>query len=82
VKTSPEWAKLRESTALLDEQMGVVFIHKKRSDSDERDCKRMCVLSLRRKLDERGLDVDGSREMLICRLEEGENDDGGSNEDN
>jgi hypothetical protein len=42
------------------------------ANAEERDYKRMCVSSLRRKLDERGLDVDGSRDMLIRRLEEGE----------
>ena len=75
-------AKVRESAALLDELMEVLVTNnKKRSaregDSDEeRDYKRMCVPALRRKLDENGLDVDGSREMLISRLEEGENEDG------
>jgi hypothetical protein len=36
-------------------------------------------LFLRRKLDDKGLDVDGSREMLIRRLKEGENEDGYDN---
>jgi hypothetical protein len=61
--------------------MAVLAGNKKRSavaDADERDFKRMCVSSLRRKLDERGLDVDGSREMLIRRLDEGEEDDDSS----
>jgi hypothetical protein len=39
----------------------------------------MRVSYLRRKLDEKGLDVDGSRKMLIHRLEEGENDVGSDN---
>jgi speckle-type POZ protein len=85
VMSSSGWAKLRESASLLAELMEVlVNNNKKRSapadDSDEeRDTKRMCVSSLRRKLDEKGLDVDGSREMLIRRLEEGENDVGSDN---
>jgi speckle-type POZ protein len=83
VKASPGWAKLRESAALLDELMDVlVNNNKKRSasvDSEERDYKRMCVSTLRRRLDEKGLDVDGSREMLISRLDEGENGDGSGN---
>jgi hypothetical protein len=36
----------------------------------------MRVSSLRQELDEKGLDEDGSREMLISRLEEGENEGG------
>jgi hypothetical protein len=50
-------------------------INKKRSavdDAEERDYKHMLVSSLRRKLDERGLDMDGSKEILIRRLEEGD----------
>jgi hypothetical protein len=46
-------------------------------ENEARD--RICVSSLRRKFDKRGLDVDGSREMPIRRLERGENDDGSSN---
>jgi hypothetical protein len=81
VRASPGWAKLRESAALLDELMDVVFINKKIPDpadqsDEETDYKRMCVSTLRRKLEDRGLDVDGSREMLISRLEEGPNDAG------
>ena len=36
----------------------------------ERDYKRMRVSDLRSRLDGKGLDVDGSREMLMSRLEE------------
>jgi hypothetical protein len=35
----------------------------------------MRVSTRRTKLEEKGLDVDGSREMRIRRLEEGENDE-------
>jgi hypothetical protein len=84
VKASPGWAKLRESADLLDELMEVlVNNNKKRStpaDADEmKDYKHMCISSLRQMLDEKGFDVDGSREMLINRLEERENDDGSGN---
>jgi speckle-type POZ protein len=88
VKASPGWANLRESAALLDELMDVVFINKKRpapayQSDEETDYKRMCVSTLRRKLEEKGLDVDGSREMLISRIEQGEDSSGNSsNEDN
>jgi hypothetical protein len=82
VRSSPGWGKVEESFPLLKELMAVLRSDKKRpapADAEERDCKRMCVSSLRRKLDERGLDVDGSREMLVRRLEKGENDDGSPN---
>ena len=36
--------------------------------------KDMCVAALRVKLDEKGLDVDGSKEMLVARLEEAESE--------
>jgi hypothetical protein len=59
---------------IMKELMEVVFIKKKRSapiaSDEERDYQRMYVSDLRRQLDEKGLDVDGSREMLISRLEE------------
>jgi hypothetical protein len=79
VMSSSGWAKLRESADLLTELLEVLASNKKSSapaNVDESVCKRMRVSTLRTKLEERGLDVDGSREMLIRRLEEGENDDG------
>jgi hypothetical protein len=74
VKASSGWEKIRESAALMDELVEVLVNNKKRlapadESDEERDYKRMCVSSLRRKLDEKGLDVDGSRDMLISRLE-------------
>jgi speckle-type POZ protein len=90
VKSSPGWAKLRESAALLDELLDVVLVNKKRpapadQSDEEKDYKRMCVSTLRRTLEDQGLDVDGSREILISRLEEVPNDariGRTSNEDN
>jgi hypothetical protein len=80
VKASSGWAKIRESVALMDELIEVLVVNKKRSapaDADEeRDYKRLCVSTLRGKLEVKGLDVDGSREMLISRLEGGSNDAG------
>jgi hypothetical protein len=81
VMSSPGWANMLESAALLTELLEVAFSNKNSStvvDAEDRDYKRMCVSSLRRTLDERGLDVDGSRETLIRLLEEGESDDGSS----
>jgi hypothetical protein len=80
VKASPGWAKLRESAALLDELMEVVVNNNKKgsdpADFDERDYKQIRISTLRRKLDDKSLDVDGSREMLISRLENAENGNG------
>jgi hypothetical protein len=67
----------------MKELMAVLASKKKRSApadaGEDRDYKRMRVSTLRRTLDGKGLDVDGSREMLINRLEEGNNDDGSDN---
>ena len=77
VMNSEGYAKVEESPAVLSELMKVtVGGSKKRplpsdgADANPRDYKRMCVSVLRQKVDEKGLDVDGSREMLISRLEE------------
>jgi hypothetical protein len=97
VMSSPGWANIRVSAALLAEIMDVLASNNQSSapvdGSDKKDYKRMCVSSLRRKLDDKGLNVDGSKEILIRRLEEEdinqkENDDSSdnsgssSNEDN
>jgi hypothetical protein len=76
VKSSTGWKNIEESFPLMKELMYVVLSGKGSApaDSDELDYKRMRVSTLRATLEEKGLDVDGSREMLIRRLEEGEND--------
>jgi hypothetical protein len=83
VMSSPGWVDIAESAPIMRELMEVVFVKKKGSApadaEEERDYKQMRISSLRRKLDEKGLDIDGSREMLINRLEEGDNDDGSGN---
>jgi speckle-type POZ protein len=78
VKASSGWTKIRESVALMDELIEVLIVNKKPSgpaDADEKEYKRLCVSTLRLKLDEMGLDVDGSKDMLISRLEQQEKDD-------
>jgi hypothetical protein len=80
--SSPGWANITESAPILKEIVEVLTSKKKKiskkkraapaASDEERDYKRMCVSDLRRNLDARGLDVDGSRETLIRRLEEGE----------
>lgn len=70
VMLSTGWSKVKESAAILAELMevavglkGSTLIIEKTNDID-----RMRVATLRRKLDEKGLDVDGSREILVKRL--------------
>jgi speckle-type POZ protein len=87
VMASSGWKQIEESLPLMKELMDVVVSSKKPSApaDTEVDDTQMCVSTLRRKLEEMGLDVDGSREMLINRLQQGDNDDGSgnsSNEDN
>ena len=78
--SSDGYEQVAESPAIMREMMAAMaFSSKKRpapadSDGDGRDYKRMRVASLLQKLDEKGLDVDGSKEMLVSRLEEAEND--------
>jgi hypothetical protein len=67
----------------MREIMEVLASKKKRSapaaPDEERDYKRMRIPTFPRKLDEKGLDVDGSIEMIISRLEEEESDDSSGN---
>ena len=77
VMKSDGFEQVKESPAILTELMTVGFGGSTErpapSDPDgERDYKRMRVSALRRKLDEKGFDVDGSKEMLISRLEAAE----------
>ena len=75
VMASEGYKQVAESPAILGEMVGALAAgNKKRSagssEDDGRDFKRMRVATLRQKLDEKGLDVDGSKEMLVSRLEE------------
>ena len=77
VMKSDGFEQVKESPAIMAELMVVGFGGSTErpapSDPDgERDYKRMRVSALRRKLDEKGFDVDGSKEMLISRLEAAE----------
>ena len=79
VMESAGYGDLTESPDLLKELMAALVGSKKRaalSEPGDREYKRMCVSTLRQKLDDKGLDVDGSREMLISRLEEADTDSG------
>jgi len=73
VMKTPGWRKMTESAAVLAEvmqismgNMGPIVSH---VDIGDMSLDRMTVSSLRRHLDARGKDVDGSKEMLISRLE-------------
>ena len=44
------------------------------TDADSHDLKKLSVIALRQKLQQKGLDMDGSKEMLISRLEASEVD--------
>ena len=80
VMESEGFEQVKESPSILTELIAVGFGGSKKrpapanSDSDDRGYKRMRVATLRQKLDEKGLDVDGSKEMLVSRLEEADND--------
>lgn len=90
VQKTDGYRKLKKSARLMEELMTeanqLPNNKKKRSaprDANDRDYKRMCVSALRQKLDEKGLGVDGSRKMLVSRLEkaDGLNDVGDNNDD-
>ena len=74
VRKTEGYARLKESPHVLEELLfEAAEAREKRPASHaqhERDYKRMRVSDLRSKLDGKGLDVDGSREMLVSRLEE------------
>ena len=89
VMASEGFEQVTESSAVMADIMAAMASGSKRLalpdvDGGE-DYKRMRVATLRHKLDAKGLDVDGSKEMLISRLEEaeaeGENEDDSENED-
>ena len=74
VRKTAGYVKLRESPHVLEELLfKSAEANDKRSaspDLDERDPKRLRVSALRSELNDKRLDVDGSREMLVSRLEE------------
>ena len=80
VMASDGYREVTESNKIMAEMMAAMAAgNKKRpaesSDSDGgRDYKRMRVATLRQKLDVKSLDVDGSKEMLVSRLEEADCD--------
>ena len=74
VMASDGFAQLKESPAVMAELMELALGGSKKRpaespDAKSKDYKRMRVATLRQKLDEKGLDVDGSKEAIISRLE-------------
>ena len=79
VMASEGFSQVKESPAVMAELMAAMASGSKKrpasSDADAgRDFKRMRVATLRQKLGDKGLDVDGSKEMLVSRLEDAESD--------
>ena len=79
VMASDGYEQVKESPAILAEMMAAMAsAHSKRAARDNgdesKDYKRMRVVSLRKKLGAKGLDIDGSKEMLVSRLKEAEKD--------
>ena len=77
VMESDGFEQVKESPAILTELMAVGFGGSKKRPASpdanaDRDYKRMRVATLRQKLDEKELDVDGSKEVLVLRLEAAE----------
>eukprot|EP00568_Trieres_chinensis_P010088 CAMPEP_0183304786 /NCGR_PEP_ID=MMETSP0160_2-20130417/9755_1 /TAXON_ID=2839 ORGANISM="Odontella Sinensis, Strain Grunow 1884" /NCGR_SAMPLE_ID=MMETSP0160_2 /ASSEMBLY_ACC=CAM_ASM_000250 /LENGTH=378 /DNA_ID=CAMNT_0025467899 /DNA_START=46 /DNA_END=1182 /DNA_ORIENTATION=+ len=64
--SSPSWAGLVKSASLMDEVMKVIFA--KTHCADETDYDNMDVKTLRHRLDEADMSVDGTRDMLVKRL--------------
>lgn len=79
VMASDGYEQVKESPAILAEMMAAMAsAHKKRpardNGNESKDYKRMRVATLRKKLEAKGLDIDGSKEMLVSRLKEAEKD--------
>jgi len=72
IRKTPEFQKVKESNTILDELMEALLSKRVYRmfplGENDVDYSSMGVNLLRKKLGERGLDVDGSREMLIHRL--------------
>ena len=80
VMASAGYEQVVESPAIMREMMAAMAAGSKKRSAESadhaegRDYKRMRVATLRQKLDEKGLDVDGSKEMLMSTLEEADSD--------
>ena len=75
VMASDGYEQIEQSPSITKELMLAMAAGSKKrhaEDSSGGDIKRMRVSTLRQKLDEKGLDVDGSKEMLVARLLENE----------
>ena len=80
VMASAAYEQVKESSSIMGDMMAAlsaVASSKKRPATPSRngkDYKRMRVTKLREKLDAKGLDTDGSKEMLVNRLQTAESE--------
>jgi hypothetical protein len=68
IMASAGWSKVAESVDLLQELMKILASNKEAACSDS-VVNPTRVSDLRQKLDEKGLDVDGTHQMLIDRVD-------------
>ena len=79
VLASDGYGMIEQSPSITKELMLAMAVGSKKcpaKDINGEDIKRMRVSTLRQKLEEKGLDVDGLKEMLVARLLENEAADG------
>ena len=75
IMESPSYLKIKESPVILHQLLAEALVKKNRSArkrqrfDDEENSNDLSVHSLRRKLFERGLEVDGPKELLVSRLQ-------------
>jgi len=83
VMKSTDWSRVVESNRLLEELFKFVTVKKSQSQGDNNNTcnvvENLDVSSLREKLSNRNLDIDGSREMLVGRLKEANSKSSSSN---
>jgi BTB/POZ domain len=68
VMNTEGWKRVKESSALLEELLSVLATTPQSAATNDDDPDGQCVAELRNQLLKRGLDVDGSREMLVKQL--------------
>jgi hypothetical protein len=68
-KKSEAWSQIKESNRLLEELLGLACSKKRLTKTNTSKIDQMDVTALREELDEEDLEVDGSREVLVDRLE-------------
>jgi len=67
---SDQWKKLNESPELMVEMIAEMSSTLNKDDRFGKSEKTLSVNELRKELDDKGLDADGSKDMLLSRLQE------------